>query len=281
MTSNLTANNFKDLSLFGKIKRVCNEPQKASTEFLYKALSIVGHRHYIPFVILTRDRTGSNMLVQYLNSHPSIRCQYEALGLLNGMPGPTLIKKLYGKQPFFICAKGFKIFYYHPMDADEYARSTTWSELENIPNLRLIHLRRCNILETAVSSKLAYETGIYGDLTRKSSSVPASVPSHKITSIEYPADKLQLVFQQTRRWEEEWPKRFSGCPQLDLTYEGLIVDPETELARVCRFLGITQPFKPHTNFRKQRTKSLRQSLINYDALKHHFATTTWAEFFTD
>jgi LPS sulfotransferase NodH len=281
MTSNLTANSFKELSLLGKIKRVYNEPRKAAREFLFKSLSAVGHTHYTPFLILTRDRTGSNMLVQYLNSHTAIRCEYEALAFLNGLPGPKIINKLYGKQPFFIHAKGFKVFYYHPIDADESSRILTWRKLESIPHLRLIHLRRCNILETAVSSKLAYETGIYGDLGGKAiTSTPSSL-ARKISSIDFPVDKLQAVFEQTRRWEEDWPKRFSNCPQLDITYEDLIANPYSELSRVCRFLGITKPYTPQTNFRKQRTMSIRASLTNYEDLKKYFSSTPWAEFFIE
>ena len=49
------------------------------------------------FVILSRSRIGSNMLVQYLNSHPHIRCEYETLGILDNRSGPALVKRIYSK----------------------------------------------------------------------------------------------------------------------------------------------------------------------------------------
>ncbi len=282
MTNNITANNFRDLSLKGKIKRIIGEPGKACQEIQFRFLSSLGHLNYKPFLILTRDRTGSNMLVQYLNSHPHIRCEYERLGLLSsGDSGPKLVKKIYAKQPFYIKAKGFKVFYYHPMNVSDDVYTETWNALVSIPNLHLIHLRRINVLEAAVSSKIAYETGVYGNLVSKQANEHSSVAAQGQTAIQYPIEKLQAVFEQTQQWEEEWPKRFSQCPQIEITYEDLCADPGTQLATICNFLGIEKSFKPRTIFRKQRTKSIRASLANYAELKLYFESTPWAKFFSE
>ena len=119
MAINITANSFRELSLKSKIIRIVLEPMKAFRELSYLFFSLLGGYNYTPFVILSRSRTGSNMLVQYLNSHPHIRCEYETLGILDNRSGPALVKRIYSKQPFFTKAKGFKVFYYHPMDASD------------------------------------------------------------------------------------------------------------------------------------------------------------------
>jgi LPS sulfotransferase NodH len=273
MSVNRTDNSFRHLPWYGKLRRIVLEPDKTATAISAAALSLVGQRQYLPFLILTRDRTGSNMLVQYLNSHRQISCAYEVLGKLEGRSGPDLIRRIYGRQPFFIRARGFKVFYYHPMDADG---TSTWDALVAIPNLRLIHLIRDNILETAVSSKLAYLTGLYGDLGNSPKAI-----SNQVEPFEYPVEKLLSVFEQTRGWETDGLRRFSHCPQLELSYEQLVADPSHHIGRICRFLGISQPFTPRTSFRKQRQKSIKAILSNYDALKAHFSGTQWASFFTE
>jgi len=281
MNRNITANSFRDLSLSGKFFRILSEPAKAYRESLYKILSVIGQRSYTPFVILTRDRTGSNMLVQYLNSHPSIRCDYEVLCTLDGRSGPALVESIYGKQPFNIKAKGFKIFYYHPSDADQLSVAETWSALQSIPNLHLIHLRRLNLLETAVSSKIAYESGVYGDLRKVPKSLSKAIESVEIKTTIYPIEKLQAAFEKTRQWEDEYPNRFPNCPSLETTYEALVTQPQVELRKICTFLGCTEPFRLKTNFQKQRTKSLRSVVENYAELKEYFAESSWSEFFTE
>ncbi len=109
------SNKMKPAELIAKSVR---EPRKAVSTLLHRLLSPIGHRSYRRFVVLTRDRTGSNMLIQSLNSHPNIAADYEIFGKLNGESEKTILDRSFSKQPFYIKAKGFKIFYYHPQDAD-------------------------------------------------------------------------------------------------------------------------------------------------------------------
>ena len=81
-----TSRDFTELPFSLKIWRIISEPSKAIKAVLHFVLSLFGHHNYVPFVILTRSRTGSNMLVQYLNSHPSVFCSYELFAKLQGAP---------------------------------------------------------------------------------------------------------------------------------------------------------------------------------------------------
>src|SRR5262245_35796159 len=96
-----------------------------------------GHSDYSRFIILSRGRSGSNLLRGLLNSHSQIITfgelfrSYDSIGwefpnydhylqyrrlisLFQNDPANFLEKKVFRKFPKHIAAVGFKIFYYHP-----------------------------------------------------------------------------------------------------------------------------------------------------------------------
>ena len=50
----------------------------------YGLLAPFGHEDYVPFIVLTRSRTGSNLLVSFLNGHPDIFCEGEIFARMAG-----------------------------------------------------------------------------------------------------------------------------------------------------------------------------------------------------
>jgi len=99
--------------------RVIGNPKIIFKKLGIKVLSRNGHYKYRRFIVLTRGRTGSNMLA-----------------------------KAYSMQPRYIYAKGFKIFYFHPKDNDP---NNIRSDLGKFDDLLVIHLKRRNILRTLIS----------------------------------------------------------------------------------------------------------------------------------
>ncbi len=73
------------------------------------------HSDFQRFIVLSRSRTGSNMLLSFLNSHPNIHAEGEVFNRLNGQNYQEILSRVFADQPPRILAKGFKIFYYHPM----------------------------------------------------------------------------------------------------------------------------------------------------------------------
>lgn len=213
------------------------------------------------------------MLIQSLNSHPNIAADYEIFGKLNGESEKAILDRSFSKQPFYIKAKGFKIFYYHPQDAEN---SPIWEMLQAIDNLHVIHLKRRNILHALVSSRVAYTTGIYG----VRSDEEHSAFRKKISPIRYSATNLEEDFRQTRDWEKDGAAMFGEHPMMDVYYEDLVADLEQEFRRVTEFLGVEYR-QPKTDFKKQRTNSMREIVANYDELKAEFAGTEWEAFFDD
>ncbi|MEO1701528.1 MAG: sulfotransferase [Pseudomonadota bacterium] len=268
---NQTATSFRDKSLLGKLRQIAQNPKKAVSKAAYYALLPVGTGNFRPFVVVTRDRTGSNMLMQALDSHPQLAAEYEIFGRLEGRREEDVLHRAYARQPFYIRAKGFKIFYYHPQDK---TNSKVWELLASIDSLHVIHLRRRNILHALVSSRVAYKSGIYGLRSDRD----AAKYGGELPTISFTPEGLERDFQQTRMWEQGAVNRFENRPILDVTYEAMTADLPGQFERITDFLGVARR-QPQTDFKKQRTRPLSETIENYVALKMHFAGTSWEEFF--
>lgn len=258
------------LENFGKAVR---QPNRALDELIYRTLSPFGQHNYHKFLVLTRSRTGSNLLIQALNSHPKIASEYEIFGLLGGESEQEILGRCFGKQPFFIEAKGFKIFYYHPQDVEE---SPIWDQLQAMRDLRVIHLKRRNYLRAEISSRIAYTTGVYG--------VRSDTEFKKYKQVLQPVlfqpDELARLFQKNQEWELEGEKRFADHDRIELLYEDLASNFEREYRRVLEFLGIDF-HPPRVDFKKQSAKNMREQVSNYQELKSAFTGTRWEHFFED
>lgn len=213
------------------------------------------------------------MLIQSLNSHPNIAADYEIFGKLHGQSESDILARAFAKQPFYVRAKGFKIFYYHPQDS---ADSPIWDMLQAIDGLHLIHLKRRNILHALVSSRVAYTTGIYGVRSERE----AATYQNALPKVRFTAEELERDFRQTRDWEREGAARFADKPSLDVDYEAMVSDLPGQFRRITDFLGVA-PRAPRTDFKRQRTCSLWDMVENYRGLKDHFAATEWGTFFDE
>jgi LPS sulfotransferase NodH len=261
------------MSDIGLIKRAIREPEKVLSVVLHNLLATVGHCHYRRFIVLSRDRTGSNMLVQMLNSHPNIAADYEIFGKLHGKSEQNILDKSFTKQPFYIKAKGFKIFYYHPQDGDP---ETVWSLLQPMKDLYVVHLKRRNMLRTLVSSRVAYTTGVYGVRSEKEDAEYRK----KLKPIIYDAENLREHFQQTRAWEKSGEEMFRNHPMISVDYEDLVSQRDQTFQKVTDFLGVDYR-RPKTDFKKQITQKLQDVLENYGQLKTEFIRTEWEWFFDE
>ena len=189
------------------VRKSIKDPRKAVSVVAHRLLAPIGHGRYQRFVVLSRSRTGSNMLIQSLNSHRNIAADYEIFGKLNGESEKEILDRSFGKQPFYIKAKGFKIFYYHPIDAEG---SPIWDMLLSVKDLRVIHLQRRNILHVLVSSKVAHTTGVYG----VRSDEEHSDYSRRTSAVRLSRESLERL-RRTRDWEKAGATMFKasddGC----------------------------------------------------------------------
>jgi len=255
------------------VREGIRNPKNALAVVSHKLLSLVGNNQYRRFIVLSRSRTGSNLLISLLNSHPHIYAEGEIFAKLSGRNYKEVLAKAFAKQPFHINAKGFKIFYYHPLDDRS---CNIWDELQSLNDLHIIHLKRRNILRTLLSRKIAKIQNVWAVSSDRQHS---NLCKDKV-STHFTVDELNKGFKQTREWEEVGDKMFRTHPVLSIDYEELVNDRTNTFRKVTEFLGVEYT-QPKTELKKQNTKSMRETITNYDALKSAFFQTEWGLFFED
>lgn len=247
-----------------------------------------GHRDYTRFVILGRSRSGSNFLRGLLNSHSQITVFGEIFqndqSIGWALPGyrqsPVLFDRfrnepvkfieqnVYHRFPLQTKAVGFKIFYYHAKSENW---KPVWSYLQSEKNIKIIHIKRQNVLKTHLSRKLAVKTDAWVN-TSGAQQAPEQV------ALDY--DELLGDFNQTRHWEAQAEVLFKDHPSFEVFYEDLARDYSAIMARIQSFLEVkSENVQAQTH--KQTTQPLSFSITNYDELKMKFKDTPWASFFEE
>ena len=248
-----------------------------------------GFLDYKKFIILGRARTGSQLLLGLLNSHrqiiafgeifgnyhsinwsrPSYRSKSKSLlSLIQSDPIRFLETKVFRTYPKHISAVGFKIFYYQAQNGNW---KTVWSYLKKNEDLRIIHIKRRNILRTYLSEMKAFKTGNW---------VNTSGVQRDNTSISLNYEECLKKFTITRQQEKDYDLFFKDRQKINVTYEALSSDPMNEMKRIQEFLGVDSQV-PRPSTYKQARRPLSTAISNYFELKEKFEGTPWTEFFED
>jgi LPS sulfotransferase NodH len=247
-----------------------------------------GHSDYTKFIVLGRSRTGSNLLRGLLNAHSRIVTLGEifrnpdavewgmshypqsqsVVALYQTNPAKFLETQVFRKWPRPIQAFGFKLFYYH---AAAGPRSAIWAYLQNRLDLKVIHIKRRNMLRTHLSRARA---------ARNDTWVNLSGQREDETPLELDYTACLNDFVQTRKWEQDYDAFFQHHPRLEVIYETLASHHQVEMERLQDFLGVErEATRPQTH--PQAHQPLSKAIANYAELKARFSQTPWAEFFED
>lgn len=247
-----------------------------------------GHKDYERFIILGRSRSGSNFLRGLLNSHSQLVALGEIFqnqmeigwaypgyfqtrrdfSLFLNDPVKFLDTKVYKRFPRHIRGVGFKIFYYHAQTENW---KPVWDYLRAQKSIKVIHIKRRNILRTHLSRKLA-------SLESNWVNTIGSQEDHRSLRLDY--QECLDDFIQTRGWERDFDQAFADHPITEIIYEDLAEDYMGEMERLQQFLGVNfEQVKPQTF--KQSGQLLSQAISNYDDLKARFLGTPWESFFED
>jgi LPS sulfotransferase NodH len=253
-----------------------------------------GRTDYTRFIILGRSRTGSNHLRGLLNSHsqvvvfgelfrnydsmdwayPGYEQTRRAIELAQSDPVRFLETEVFGPLPAETAAAGFKLFYYH---AREHGWDRLWTHLQDDHSLRVLHIKRKNILRTHLSREKAQGSGVWVQPQAAGQTNQPRVDSGPV-HLDY--QECLDDFVRTRAWEEEFDAFFSDHPLLEIQHEALAADYQSEMRRVESFLGLRhEAVRPDTH--QQSSKPLSISIQNYAELKARFAGSPWQEFFTE
>jgi LPS sulfotransferase NodH len=251
-----------------------------------------GSTNYEKFVVLGVSRSGSNLLRDLLNAHSQVVMFGELfrnddslawdcpvndrmksrsrkiLSLIRNDPVKLMDTQVFGRAPADVKAVGFKMFYYHAKGEN---LSAIWPYLKERKYIKIIFLKRRNMLKRYVSLVKAKNTNVWRDGTGK-----------KTEDVKITIDYLECLesFEQVQKWEEEFAAFFRDHECIDVVYEYLAQDNEPETKRIQEFLRLEhQDVKP--SIYKQSKKSLAETIRNYSELKRRFEGTPWIEFFDD
>lgn len=249
---------------------------------------MAGQTEYTKFIILGRSRVGSNFLRGLLNSHSQVTVfgelfqNKEEIGwalpgyypsrktrqLFHEAPVDFLESKVFTAFPEHTGAVGFKIFYYHAQDEKW---KPVWDYLREMPDLKVIHMKRHNILKTHLSRQRAVKTDRWVNTNGRRE------PQRSI-SLDY--EKCLDDFIRTRAWEDAYDAYFAGNDTIEVMYEDLAADYQREIRRIQEFLGVNfEDVQPETY--KQSRQPLSEAIANYCELRERFQQTPWSTFFEE
>ena len=217
------------------------------------------------FIVVGRSRTGSRWLVDLLDSHPRVLCHGELFAHAPEAHVEALYARWRARAAPWIQAVGCKVFHHHP-DAGQDSR--LWMLLERDTSVRVVHLRRRDVLASLVSLKVAGETGAW----MRSRGQPAT--SHRVSMSP---EEVERGLHTERWWAERCEARFARHPLLRLTYEELVADTQGSLERVHRFLGV-RPAPARSRLVRQAVAPASEYVLNWPELRDHFAGTEWAPY---
>ena len=235
-------------------------------------------------VILTTQRTGSTFLAGCLESHPQIECAGEILIGAPDVPQPQyrgpfkgivkLARFAYsgawrpGNRMRAFYAGGtarvrmFKAMY------NQLANPFALGYLRQQEDLRIVHLRRKNLLKVHVSTLL----------------MPKRAHAQALMAVEpvwihvNPAAAIASM-RRARALYTHFELQFERHPRLQVAFEDLFDGQYLQVgtaARICDFLGVEQhPMK--SRIVRLNPESLREMVTNYDELADAVSRTEFAE----
>lgn len=241
------------------------------------------------------------MLRTLLESHPALVCQSEVFNSDDpDLPYPLTLgtaeildRWVYGDRGDHCQAAGFVLQIYHPRGLKAFpgirenpAWDNIWELLEEMADLRVIHLRRENGLARHLSHILARRTGRWHQwnpeklhqVTHLHKPGPTDQLDSEIPEITLEPERLLLDFEEVEKLHLAVEERFSAGNYFPLSYEQLCHDPKTFGLSLLRFLDLEPaPLEPAVT--KLETRPLSQRISNFEELKRGFKNTTWARYF--
>lgn len=255
------------------------------------------------FVIISHLRSGTHLLRTLLESHPGIVCQTEVFNSDNpNLPYPLstpveaiLNEWVYRDFPPQIKCAGFVLQAYHPGGLKAFPGirenpgwSEIWTRLQQMPDLKVIHLRRKNGLRRHLSHIMARQTGTWhhwdpakvNDVTHIEKPLLQNHSGSPRPQVKLQAEQLRLDFEEVDQLHQRINSLFSSGLYFPLVYEDLVAEPERWGAELLGFLGVA-PRELKAAVRKLENRPLSTSIENFDTLKQDFIGTPWQDYFEE
>lgn len=229
--------------------------------------NLFGHKDYRKAVIICHARTGSNMLISLLNSHPNALFGGELFDFLKDRTSNSIWSNHFRKYPKSVKVLGFKLFYAHPFDGER----DVWDYIKNDKSILIIHLGRKNLFRSYVSFQIAEKTKKWHESINTK-----DLPNDKKVSINIDGfyEYFDAIEQQIKSVQEQ----FSNTHKyIEITYEDLLVDRQSVVDRLIALMGIAK-FKVTTKMIRQNAEPLHQLVTNFEEVTKKFEMTKFQKF---
>ncbi|WP_226561899.1 hypothetical protein [Salipiger thiooxidans] len=222
-----------------------------------------GHRDYRHFVVLTRSRTGSSLLLDGLGSHPGVVVRGEVFRHSRPVPNSVLLSTIWGRHARSTSAVGFKIFHYHPNDKRD---EDLWKRIADTPQLHVLHLEREDTLSLVLSGATAAHRNAYHNYGGSASAAPEQ--------FAVDTDKILRDLERISEIRERRLAQFAHHRMLSLDYSELQADAEDVFSRCFTFLGIPSS-KTHVALKPSTPTDYPSLIANYDTLISALTNAGW------
>jgi len=223
-------------------------------------------RTYTPFLIASLGRSGTHLLGTSLASHSTVVWRFEAFN--GGPPCPYC--------PEFSAAQvlDYGVFREHPEEVKAVGFSLLegqgWGNvrgrLSAMPDLRVLLLRRTNLLRRYLSRHIAERTRRWHRWN------PRTPPTSEQVTVDVDAVLADMTNADARYRAVR--EQFAACESIQIEYERLRDHRQVQLRRAQEFLGLeVEKLRPATL--QQETRAVRDIVINYDELAARLAGTDW------
>lgn len=147
-----------------------------------------------------------------------------------------------------------KIFYYH--DAENDALREHFRQHD-----RVVHLIRRNAFDVFLSERMARKTGQWQEFKK--------TPPHEVQSIKLDPDALKSFRQRQTDFVTQARAFFGSGDYTEVFYEDISASPEECASCLEQIYGSLQsPAPEHIGLLRQKKKSNRELVANYDAVEH-------------
>jgi len=225
--------------------------------------NIKGGTNYTKFVVITRSRTGSNLLISLLNSHNDIKVFGEKFSRLEGKTTQMIYRDVFPKKS--TRSVGFKLFYYHPLDSED---NSIWDILKNDRDIKIIHLLRENLLRIHISRMIAGKTDEWISKNDNKRSVDSK-------RVEIDVDSLLLDIETTVNYIKKTREDFNKHDMIEVTYENLVKNNKVVLETILNFIEVPT-LELNTPLKKQNPEQLEQLISNYQEVKEKLDNTKYS-----
>lgn len=230
-----------------------------------------GTKNYQKLIILGRQRTGSSLLMRLLHAHPKIDMQSEVFRLLKGKSCRNVWNETFSKKLPWIKYAGFKLFYNHPDDSKD---REVWDILDSNTDVKIIHIKRKNILRTYVSKLVAVKTGAWNSGQENDQKEDLDKKVH--IDLNHCLNELRTI----KKLEAEFnTDKYPNHEYIELFYEELVENTVDELNKLFSFLKIENQRieKRKLDLKRQNPEKMKNLVINYEEFEQAISNSEFAK----